>query len=219
MASALTPVGASTSLLPMSYHQYQTPHTLPSIKPILTRNLNYNNMQTIRIAIGSDKKFKKLKNKLDFFLKQSDNNFNINILSEDGSSALDVAIDNNQPDLIMWLLEHGINTSVGRPNKVMRVKRMPPPSPLDTGDYRNELADAILQYGNLTYNTLSTFYKSANSSNLKLNSLQDNPNYKPSQKPAWYGLFGWGGKHHKTHHRKRRTLRKKHTKTRRHHRK
>lgn len=28
-----------------------------------------------------------------------------------------------------------------------------------------------------------------------------------------------GGKHHKTHHRKRRTLRKKHTKTRRHHRK
>lgn len=38
------------------------------------------------------------------------------------------------------------------------------------------------------------------------------------QPPRLYTKYR-GGKHHKTHHRKRRTLRKKHTKTRRHHRK
>ena len=205
MALASTPVGAS-GLLPVSYHPLQTPHTLPSIKPSLTRNLNYDEIQQIRIEIGSDKKFSKLEEKLGFFLNQPDNNFNFNILSKDGSSALDVAIDTNQPNLIMWLLEHGINTIIGRPNKIGRIQRMPAPGMYDRDDYRRDIIQSIIQY---------SIPNAIKESNLQA----ANPNNTYKQQSLWRRLFGLGGKHRKTHHRKRRTLRKKHTKTRRHHRK
>ena len=188
MALASTPVGALAStpvgalgLLPKSYDPLQTPDPLPQYKPSLTRNLNYDEMKQIRIDIGSDKKFSKLEAELGFFLNQPNNNFNFNILSKDGSSALDVAIDNNQPYLIMWLLEHGINTIIGRPNKIGRIQRMPEPGMYDRDDYRRDLIQSMIQY---------SIPNAIKESNLQA----ANPKNTYTEQSVWRRLFGLGGK-------------------------